>query len=76
MPVKELQDSTEGEADGEEHGGMAAARGMGALHQPQGVVHHIWKHIMGVHAHLESKRTFLMKTSDCLEDLVQGELRV
>lgn len=32
MPVKELQDSTEGEANGEEHGSMAAARGMGALH--------------------------------------------
>lgn len=34
VPVEELQDSTEGEANGEEHGSMATARGMGALHQP------------------------------------------
>lgn len=32
MPIKELQDSTEGEANGEEHGSMAAAWGMGAFH--------------------------------------------
>lgn len=32
MPVKELQDSTKGEANGEEHSSMTAARGMGALH--------------------------------------------
>lgn len=32
MPVKELQDSTEREANGEEHGSVAAAWGVGALH--------------------------------------------
>lgn len=52
MPVEELQDSTEGEANGEEHGSMAAARGMGTFHQPQGVVHNIRQHVMGMHAHL------------------------
>lgn len=39
--VKQLQDGAEGEGDGEEHGGVAAAGGMRAFQQPQRVADHV-----------------------------------
>lgn len=39
--VKQLQDGTKGKGDGEEHGGVAAARGMRAFQQPQRVADHV-----------------------------------
>lgn len=39
--VEQLQDGTERKGDGEEHGGMAAARRMRAFQQPQRVTNHI-----------------------------------
>ena len=52
LPVEELQDGPEGEGDGEEHGGVAAARRVGTLQQPQGVAHHVRQDGGWQHAHL------------------------
>ena len=41
LPVEEFQHSSVGEGNGEEHGGVAAARGVGTLQQPQSVAHHV-----------------------------------
>lgn len=41
LVVKELKHSSERKANGEEHCGMTAARGMRTLQQPQSVTHHL-----------------------------------
>lgn len=55
LPVKQLQDGTEGKGDGEEHRGVAAARRVRAFQQPQRVTDHICQDGVGQHADLESK---------------------
>lgn len=56
LPVKQLQDGAERKGDGEEHGGVAAARGVRAFQQPQRVTDHICQDGVGQHADLESKQ--------------------
>lgn len=55
LPVKQLQDGTERKGDGEEHGGVAAARCVRAFQQPQRVTDHICQDGVGQHADLESR---------------------
>lgn len=50
--VEEVEHGSEGEADGEEHGGVAAAGGVRTLQQPQRVVHHLRQQRVGQHTHL------------------------
>ena len=57
LPVEELQDCPEGEGDGEEHGGVATARRVGTLQQPQGVAHHVRQDGGRQHAHLGGEHT-------------------
>jgi len=57
LPVKELQHGAEGEGDGEEHGGVAAAGRVRALQQPQRVADHVRQDGVGQHAHLEGEDT-------------------
>ncbi len=50
--VEELEHGSEGETDGEEHGGVAAAGGVRALQEPQRVAHHLRQQRMRQHTHL------------------------
>lgn len=50
--VEEIEHGSEGETDGEEHGGVAAAGGVRALQEPQRVAHHLRQQRMRQHAHL------------------------
>ncbi len=54
--VEELEHGSEGETDGEEHGGMAAAGGVRALQEPQRVAHHLRQQRMRQHTHLRNQR--------------------
>lgn len=56
LPVKQLQDGTERKGDGEEHCGVAAARGVRAFQQPQRVTDHICQDGVRQYADLESKQ--------------------
>lgn len=42
LVVEEFKHGSEREANGKEHGGMTAARGMRTLQKPQSVIHHLW----------------------------------
>lgn len=52
--VEELEDGSEGEADGEEHGGVTAAGRVRALQQPQRVAYHLRQQRMRQHADLNT----------------------
>lgn len=52
--VKELQHRSEGEGNREKHGGVADARSVGRLQQPESVRHHIWQHAVCECAHLRT----------------------
>lgn len=62
LPVEEFQHCSEGERDGEEHGGVAAARGVGTLQQPQSVAHHVRQDGVGQHTHLRGTETHEVNT--------------
>lgn len=64
LPVEEFQHCSEGERDGEEHGGVAAARGVGTLQQPQTVAHHLRQDRVGQHTHLGETEKHLMGTHE------------
>lgn len=55
LAIKEVENGTEGKGDGEEHGRMTAAGRVGALQEPERVVHNLGQDGRRKHAHLVNK---------------------